>query len=98
MESRCFALTDQEDRFEIVDIPPGMYKMVIWHPDLDGTKEQTITTQPKIPAKVARKIPAATWYRYANEMVDKPYNRFGITCLRVRRSQCVLSSLPNNTA
>jgi hypothetical protein len=62
MESRYLALTDQEDRFEIGDIPPGTYKMVIWHPYLGGTKEQSNTTQPKIPAKVARKIPAATWY------------------------------------
>lgn len=53
--------------------------IMIWHPYLGGTKEQSNTTQPKIPAKVARKIPAATWHRYANEMVDKPYNRFGIT-------------------
>jgi hypothetical protein len=46
--------------------------MVIWHPYLGGTKEQTITTQPKIPAKMDRKIPAPTGLPYANEMVDKP--------------------------
>jgi len=50
------------------------YKNVIWHPYLCGTKEQAVMIQPKIRAKVDIKIPAATWYRYANEMVDKSYN------------------------
>ena len=32
MENPYYALTDQDGRFEIGDIPPGTYKMVIWHP------------------------------------------------------------------
>ena len=55
------------------------YKMVIWHPYLGGTKEQTVMIQLKIQAKVDVKIPAPTGRLYANEMVDKPYTRFGIT-------------------
>jgi hypothetical protein len=70
---------DQDGRFEIGDIPPGTYKMVIWHPYLGGTKEQTNTIQPKSQAKVDIRIPAPTGRLYANEMVDKPYTRFGIT-------------------
>ena len=57
MENPYYALTDQDGRFEIGDIPPGTYKMVIWHPYLGGTKEQTITIQPKSQAKVDIKIP-----------------------------------------
>jgi hypothetical protein len=79
MENPYYALTDQDGRFEIGDIPPGTYKMVIWHPYLGGTKEQTITIQPKSQAKVDIQIPAPTGRLYANEMVDKPYTRFGIT-------------------
>jgi hypothetical protein len=79
MESRYYALTDQDGRFEIGNILPGTYRTVIWHPYLGGTKEQTITIQPKIPAKVDRKIPAPTGRLYANEMVDKPFTRFGIS-------------------
>jgi hypothetical protein len=52
MENPYNALTDQDGRFEIGDIPPGTYKMVIWHPYLGGTKEQTITIQPKSQTKV----------------------------------------------
>jgi hypothetical protein len=79
MENPYYALTDQDGRFEIGDIPPGTYKMVIWHPYLGGTKEQTITIQPKSQAKVDIKIPAPIGRLYANEMVDKPYTRYGIT-------------------
>src|SRR5713101_2104766 len=79
MENPYYALTDQDGRFEIGDITPGTYKMVIWHPYLGGTKEQTITIQPKSQAKMDIRIPAPTGRLYANEMVDKPYTRFGIT-------------------
>ena len=79
MENPYYALTDQDGRFEIDDIPPGTYKMLIWHPYLGGTKEQTITIQPKSQVKLDIKIPAPTGRLYANEMVDKPYTRYGIT-------------------
>ena len=75
MESRYYASTDQDGRFEIGDILPGTYKTVVWHPYLGGTKEQTITIQPKMDIK----IPAPAGRFYASDMVDKPYARFGIT-------------------
>ena len=79
MENPYYALTDQDGRFEIGDIPPGTYKMLIWHPYLSGTKEQTITIQPKSQVKVDIKIPAPTGRLYANEKSDNNYTRFGIT-------------------
>ena len=79
MVSRYYAMTDQEGQFEIRYIPPGTYKMVIRHPYLGSTKEKTITSQPKIQAKGDINIPAPTWRLYANDMVDKPYTRFGAT-------------------
>lgn len=78
MENPYYAMTDQDGRFEIGDIPAGTYKMVIWHPYLGGAKEQTITIQPKSHATVDINIPAPTGRLYANEMVDKPYTRYGI--------------------
>ena len=79
MVSRYYPMTDQEGRFEIGGILPGMHKTVIWHPYLGSTKEKTITIHPKIQAKGDIKIPAPTWRLYANFMVDKPYTRFGVT-------------------
>jgi ribosome-associated translation inhibitor RaiA len=52
--------------------------MLIWHPHIGRTKEQTITIQPKSQAKVDIKIPVPGGRLYANEMVDKPYTRFDI--------------------
>ena len=79
VENPYYAITDQDGRFEIGDIPPGTYKMLVWHPYLGGTKEQTITIQPKGQAKVDVKVPAPTGRLYANEMVDNPYTRYGVT-------------------
>lgn len=79
VENPYYAITDQDGRFEIGDIPPGTYKMLVWHPYLGGTKEQTITIQPKGHAKVDVKVPAPTGRLYANEMVDNPYTRYGVT-------------------
>ena len=79
MENPYYAMTDQDGRFEIGDIPPGTYKMLIWHPYLSGTKEQTVTIQPKSQVKVDIKIPTPTGRLYANEKPDNNYTRFGIT-------------------
>ena len=59
--------------------PPGTHRMLIWHPHIGRTKEQTITIQPKSQAQVDINIPAPTGRLNANEMADKPYTRFGIT-------------------
>jgi hypothetical protein len=79
MENPYYAVTDKDGRFEIGDIPPGTYKMIVWHPYIGGAKEQTITIGPKGRAKTDVKIPAPTGRLYANQMVEKPYTRFGIT-------------------
>ncbi|HET6673920.1 MAG TPA: carboxypeptidase regulatory-like domain-containing protein [Nitrospiraceae bacterium] len=79
IENPYFALTDQDGRFEISDIPPGTYKMVVWHPYVGGSKEQIVTIPPKDQARVDVKIPAPTGRLYANQMVENPYTRYGIT-------------------
>lgn len=79
MENPYYAMTDQDGRFEIGGIPPGTYKMLIWHPYLSGTKEQTVTIQPKSQVKVDIKIPTPTGRLYANEKPDNHSVRFGIT-------------------
>jgi len=68
----------EENSYALRD-PPATYGILIWHPYLGGTKEQTITIQPKSQAKADIRIPAPAGRLYANEMVDKPYIRFGIT-------------------
>jgi hypothetical protein len=79
VENPYYAMTDQDGRFEIGDIPPGTYKLLIWHPYLNGTKEQTVTIQPKSQVKVDIKIPAPTGRLYANEKPANKFTRFGIS-------------------
>ncbi len=79
MENPYYAIADKEGRFEIDDIPPGTYKMIVWHPYIGGAKEQTITIPPNGQARVEVTIPAPTGRLYANQMVERPYTRYGIT-------------------
>ena len=79
VENPYYAVTDKDGRFEIGDVPPGTYKMLVWHPYLGAAKEQTVTIQPKGQVKVDVKIPAPTGRLYANEMVENPYTRYGIS-------------------
>jgi hypothetical protein len=79
MENPYFATTDHQGHFEIGDIPPGTYKMVVWHPYIGGAKTQLVTIPPKEQAAVSVKIPAPMGRLYANQMVDHPYTRYGIT-------------------
>lgn len=52
--------------------------MLIWHPSIGGA-QQTVTIGPKGQADLAVKVPAPTGRLYANQMVENPYVRFGIT-------------------
>lgn len=79
VENPYYALTDENGRFEIGDIPPGTYKLIIWHPYIGGAREQTITIPPKGRTAVDVHVPAPTGRLYANQMVDHPYSRYGIS-------------------
>jgi hypothetical protein len=79
MENPYYATSDKDGHFAISDIPPGTYKMVIWHPYIGGAREQQVTILPKGQTAVVVKIPAPTGRLYANQMVDHPYTRYGIT-------------------
>lgn len=74
-----YAITDQDGRFEIEDIPPGTYKVTVWHPYVRETYEETVTIKPKEETTVRFKVAAPTGRLYANQMVENAYVRYTIT-------------------
>jgi hypothetical protein len=76
-----YAITDKEGRFTIGDVPPGTYRVLVWHPYIAGgsAKEFTVTIQPKTQTTLDVQIPAPTGRLYANQMVENPFVRYNIT-------------------
>jgi hypothetical protein len=74
-----FAKTDEQGRFTITDVPPGTYKLVVWHPYVRSAIEQTVTIGPKGTVEANIAVPAPTGRLYANEVLDHPYVRFNVT-------------------
>jgi hypothetical protein len=74
-----YAVTDQDGRFEIGDIPPGTYKITIWHPYVRETYEETVTIKAKEQTGVNIKVTAPKGRLYANQMVENAYVRYTIT-------------------
>jgi hypothetical protein len=74
-----FAKTDEQGQFTIGDVPPGAYKLVVWHPYIRTVNEQTVTIAPKGTTEANIVIPAPTGRLYANEVLDHAYIRYNVT-------------------
>ncbi len=73
-----FAKTDEQGRFTMTDVPPGTYKLVVWHPYIRTTIEQTVTVGPKGTVEAGIAVPAPTGRLYANEVLDHPSGRYTV--------------------
>lgn len=78
-EHPYYAITDEQGQFTLSDIPPGTYKLVVWHPYIRDSIEQEFTIKEKADTTVEVKIDAPTGRLYANQMVENPYMRYNIT-------------------
>ena len=74
-----FAKTDEQGRFTITNVPPGTYKLVVWHPYVRTPVEQTITMRPKETMETTLMVPAPTGRLYANEVLVHDYVRYNVT-------------------
>jgi len=74
-----FAKTDEQGRFTLTDVPPGTYKLVVWHPYIRTAQEQTVTIAPKGTTEAKVVVPAPIGRLYANEVLDHDYVRFSVT-------------------
>ena len=73
-----FAKTDEQGRFVISDVPPGTYKLVLWHPYVRIAIERTVTIAPKGVVQSDIVVQAPTGRLYANEVMDHPYVRYNV--------------------
>ncbi|CUS36150.1 conserved exported hypothetical protein [Candidatus Nitrospira nitrosa] len=74
-----FAKTDEQGRFMITDVPPGAYKLVVWHPYIRTVHEQTVTITPNGSVETTIVVQAPTGRLYANEVLDHDYVRYSVT-------------------
>ncbi len=79
MHHPYYVMTDKAGRFQLTDIPPGTYKVKIWHPYVREEIAQIVTMEPGGNAKLDLKVMAPTGRLYANQIVENPYNRYKIT-------------------
>ncbi len=79
VDNPYFALTDQSGRFEIGDIPPGTYNLMVWHPQAKTVIEQEVTIPAKGVVATAFEIQPREGARAGMDTVENP--RFGLGIL-----------------
>jgi polysaccharide lyase family 4-like protein len=79
VDNPYFAQTDRNGRFEIGEIPPGTYKLVVWHPQARAVVEQQVTIPPKGTVAAAFEIQPREGARAGMDAVENP--RFGLGIL-----------------
>ena len=56
LQNPYFALTDKKGNFEIGDIPPGKYRMIVWHERFkEASQEVTIEAGKSVSVKFSKK-------------------------------------------
>jgi len=73
------AKTDAQGRFTLTDVPPGTYKLVVWHPYIRTAIERSVTIGPKETVEATIAVPAPIGRLYANEVLEHAYVRYNVT-------------------
>ncbi len=75
LDNPYYFITKEDGAFEISDIPPGEYEVVVWHPGMKIYLEQKIQIESGKTSKVSFQYESPKGRRSAHEMHDNP--RFG---------------------
>lgn len=79
VDNPYYSKTDDNGSFTLADVPPGTYKLVVWHPYVRTTNEQTVTVAANETTKANIVISAPRGRLYANEVLDHAYVRYNVT-------------------
>lgn len=82
VENPYYMVTDQSGRFEIGNIPPGKYKLIVWHPQARSVIEQEVTIPAKGSLTMNFEIQPREGARAGMDTVENP--RFGLGILGAR--------------
>ena len=74
-----YAITKEDGKFEITDIPPGEYTLVAWHPGVNEFLEQKVTVKGKNSFSANFEFHSPKGRRSAHEIEKNP--RFGLELL-----------------
>jgi hypothetical protein len=83
VDNPYYVLTDAKGNFEIKDIPPGTYKMIVWHPQARVIIEQDITIQAKGATTANFELQPREGPRAGMDAVENP--RFSLRILGERQ-------------
>jgi hypothetical protein len=70
-----YALTDENGKFSLEQVPPGTYQLVVWHPQTGPGKSKLVTIKPDGKMTEQLSLPAPKGNRSAYKVMDNP--RFG---------------------
>ena len=72
IDSPYYAITDSAGRYTIADVPPGTYRLIVWHPQATHPIERTVTIGPngKLTAEIS--LEAQRGRRSGLEVLENP--------------------------
>jgi hypothetical protein len=79
VENPYYAITPEDGKFEITDIPPGEYMLTAWHPGTKEFLEQTVTVTDEGTTVANFEYEAPHGRRSVHELEENP--RFGLELL-----------------
>jgi hypothetical protein len=78
VDNPYYALTDESGQFTISDIPPGTYKVVVWHPQERSVVEREVTIPAKGAVTANFEIQPKFGARAGMEAVENPHFGLGV--------------------
>jgi hypothetical protein len=70
-----YALTDENGKFSIGQVPPGTYQLIVWHPQTGPGANKTVTVKPDGKLVEQLSLAAPKGNRSAYKVMENP--RFG---------------------